>query len=134
MKISVRYGIYIAIAVTILKLVLATSGLELKYAIPELVGSLILLVLGLYLSLRATQEVEYKGAALSMELLKAGLRTSAVFSLSFSIVLITQKIIQKDFPPSITQMIMGVIFLFIFVLIVGGLFSVFISYLVSKRK
>ena len=136
MKTSVRYGIFISAAVAILKITMVATKLEAQrpFALAELVGILILLVGGLYLTLRTTQDKEYKGSANPTELLKEGLITSAVFALGFSIVLIIQKFIENDLPPSFSTLLFGILFMFIFTLISGGFFSVILGYALSKRK
>jgi hypothetical protein len=121
MKISIRYGLLISAAGAALKIIMVISKLEaqLSFQRAELGLLAILLVSGLFLSIRRSQEIDYKGGANPTQLLKEGLSTSAVFALCFSIVLIIQKFIENDLPPSFSTLVIGIVFLFILLLISG---------------
>jgi hypothetical protein len=134
MKTPVKYGLYLSAVVLALKLIMSATNTEILYPKSELCVMFLLLVGALVLSIKVTQEKDYKGAGLPTELLKAGLLTSTIFSLVFAIFSMIVKFMQNDLPPSIGQLIFGVVFLFIFILILGGLVSVFISYGMSKRR
>ncbi|HEV7231172.1 MAG TPA: hypothetical protein VGO45_07585 [Bacteroidia bacterium] len=136
MKTPVKYGIYLSVVVIAFKLAMSLSGIEPQFQSPELLLMFLMIVGGLILSVNATQKKDYKNAGLPMELLRAGLVTSAVFSVIFATfstgVVVTTN--QKGAPISIGQLLFGFIILFIFILILGGMVSVVISYLISKRK
>jgi hypothetical protein len=134
MKISVKYGLFLAILVFAIKMGVGLSNLELHFAIPELAGIFILFLAVLILCIRKTQEAEYNGGAMPMELLRAGLITSAIFAVSFSFSILLVKLITHDLPGSTPQLIFGFFFFSVFVLVVGGMLSVFIAYIVSRKK
>ncbi|HXC05818.1 MAG TPA: hypothetical protein VNZ86_13745 [Bacteroidia bacterium] len=135
MKIAVKYGLFITLTEVTLKLVLILTGKDAIFASEGLFALVFIYAGGLWLSIRATQLKEYNGVANPIQLLKAGLTSSAIFALAFALFSVGIKIAQNDLPPGgAPQMIIGVLFFFFLILITGGLFSVFISYILSKRK
>ncbi|MFI5148706.1 MAG: hypothetical protein ACHQRM_03170 [Bacteroidia bacterium] len=136
MKVAVKYGIIISIVQITLKLILVLTRKDAQFVYEGLSALLFIFAGGLWLSISATQTKEYKGAANPVQLLKAGLTTSGVFGILFSLFAVGLKVAQNDLPPGSTagMMIMGVLFLVFLLLMTGGLLSVFISYIVSRRK
>jgi hypothetical protein len=136
MKIAVKYGLFISLIEVTLKLVMIITGKDMQYASEGLYALVFIYAGGLWLSISNTQTKEYSGAANPVQLLKAGLTTSGIFAVIFSLFSVGVKMAQHDLPPNSTVglMIMGIFFFIFLILITGGLFSVFISYIVSRRK
>jgi hypothetical protein len=134
MKISVKYGLALSAIVISLKIILGFTNQELRFAVPELIGIALIFLGGLIICIYKTQETEYQGAANPMELLKAGFIASALFSMSFSLASLLVKITSHDLLPTVGQLVFGLLFFFVFILIVGGMLSVFIAYFMSKKK
>ncbi|HXC04036.1 MAG TPA: hypothetical protein VNZ86_04740 [Bacteroidia bacterium] len=136
MKVAVKFGLFISLLEITLKLVMIITGKDVIYASEGVYSLLFIFAAGLWLSISSTQNKEYAGGANPIQLLKAGLTTSSIFALLFTLFNIGLKAAQKDFPPGSTpgMMIMGAFFLLFIILMTGGLFSVFISYIISRRK
>ena len=133
MKISVRYGLYTSVAV-VGWMILGTLKLE------KLIGenggliALIFYAIGIYFSVKHTRDKESEGAVDPRLLLKAGLITSTLVSLSYCIfIFFLYESLDKG-GVGIGSKIMGMFMLFVMTLLIGGLLSVMLAFFYARKS
>jgi len=134
MKISVRYGLYASTAVIVWMLLGYFLELDKKMGINGGPLALVFYLMGIYFSIKHTRDKESEGGLDPKKLLKAGLITSAIVSLTFGIYHFFLFKAMSQGGISTGSEVLTLIPFVIINLMIGGLISVMLAFFYARKS
>ena len=133
MKVSVKYGLFASIAVIAWMLIGFFLELDKKMGVNGGPLALVFYLMGIYFSIKHTKDKETTGALDPKQLLKAGLITSAIVSVTFGVYHFFLFEVLGRGKIGVPSEIMALIPFILINLMIGGLISVMLAFFYARK-